>query len=83
MVWTGKENLAPTGILSPDRPARSESLYRLSYPGPIAGSTNTFLSSPEHPDIPWNSHNLIFEEKLVLLLRAQSSSPLIVIECHS
>jgi len=25
-VWTGVENLAP------DRPARSESLYRLSYP---------------------------------------------------
>jgi hypothetical protein len=23
----------PTGIQSPDRPARSESLYRLSYPG--------------------------------------------------
>jgi hypothetical protein len=33
-VWTGAENLAPTGIRSPDRPARSESLYRLSYPGP-------------------------------------------------
>ena len=31
--WTGAENLAPTGIRSPDRPARSESLYRLSYPG--------------------------------------------------
>jgi hypothetical protein len=31
-VWTGAENLAPTGILSPDRPARSESLYRLRYP---------------------------------------------------
>ena len=30
-VWTGAENLAPTGILSPDRPARSQSLYRLSY----------------------------------------------------
>jgi len=29
------ENLAPTGIRSPDRPARSESLYRLSYPGPL------------------------------------------------
>jgi len=27
-VWTGAENLAPTGIRSPDRPARSESLYR-------------------------------------------------------
>jgi hypothetical protein len=25
----------PTGIRSPDRPARSESLYRLNYPGPV------------------------------------------------
>ena len=25
--------MSPTGIRSPDRPARSESLYRLSYPG--------------------------------------------------
>ena len=33
-VWTGAEELAPTGIRSPDREARSESLYRLSYPGP-------------------------------------------------
>jgi hypothetical protein len=32
LVWTGAENLAPTGIRSPDRPARSQSLYRLSYP---------------------------------------------------
>jgi len=30
---TGAENLAPTGILSPDQPARSELLYRLRYPG--------------------------------------------------
>ena len=35
-VWTGAENLAPTGILSPDRPARSESLYLLSYPGTVS-----------------------------------------------
>jgi hypothetical protein len=28
-AWKGAENLAPTGIRSPDRPARSESLYRL------------------------------------------------------
>ena len=27
-VWKGGENLASTGIRSPDRPARSESLYR-------------------------------------------------------
>jgi hypothetical protein len=33
-VWTGVENLAPTGIRSPDHPARSESIYRLSYRGP-------------------------------------------------
>ena len=31
-VWTSAENLASTGIRSPDRPARSQSLYRLSYP---------------------------------------------------
>jgi hypothetical protein len=30
----GVENLASTGIRSPDCPARSQSLYRLSYPGP-------------------------------------------------
>ena len=34
-VWTGAENLAPTGIRSPDRPAHSQSLYWLRYPGPL------------------------------------------------
>ena len=34
--WTGVENLAATGIRSPDRPACSESLYRLNYRGPMA-----------------------------------------------
>ena len=34
-VWTGAENLAPIGIRSPDHQARNESLYRLSYPGPV------------------------------------------------
>jgi hypothetical protein len=33
-VWTGAENLASTRIRSPDRPARSQSLYRLSYRAP-------------------------------------------------
>ena len=32
-MWTNAENLTPTGIRSPDRPARSESLYRQRYPG--------------------------------------------------
>jgi hypothetical protein len=30
-TWTGAENLIPTGIWSPDRPARSQLLYQLSY----------------------------------------------------
>jgi hypothetical protein len=37
------KNLAPTGIRSPNRPARSESLYRLRYPsppGPVVLSLN-------------------------------------------
>jgi hypothetical protein len=34
-VWTGAENLTPTGIRSPDRPSRSQSLYRLRYPAHI------------------------------------------------
>ena len=44
-VWIGAENLAPTGIRSPDLPARSESLYRLSYPDPLGNDRkhlNTF-----------------------------------------
>ena len=35
-VWTGAENLAATGIRSPDRPARSQWLYRPCYPAHIA-----------------------------------------------
>jgi hypothetical protein len=30
-VWMGAENIAPTGNRSPDHPALSELLYRLSY----------------------------------------------------
>jgi hypothetical protein len=40
-VWTGAENLAPTGIRSPDRPARSESLYRLRNPAHSKGNVRT------------------------------------------
>jgi hypothetical protein len=34
-VWRGTENLAATGIRFQDRSARSQSLYRLSYPAHI------------------------------------------------
>ena len=48
-VWTGAENVAPTGIRSPERPARSQSLYRLSYRayggwGKLKGKVNPDLS---------------------------------------
>jgi hypothetical protein len=32
LVWTDAENFARTGIRSPDHPARSQLLFRLSYP---------------------------------------------------
>jgi len=42
-AWAGVKNLAPTGIRSPDRPARSQSLDRLSYPGPHHSQYRTAL----------------------------------------
>jgi hypothetical protein len=33
-VWTDAVNLTPAEILTPERPARCESLYRLNYSGP-------------------------------------------------
>ena len=34
-VWTSAEKIFLSGIRSPDRPDRSESFYRLHYPGPL------------------------------------------------
>jgi hypothetical protein len=47
-VWTGAENRALTGIRSPDRSARSESLYRLSYRDPLKQITakDFYLGNP-------------------------------------
>ena len=42
-VWTGAENLALTGIRSPDRPAPCESLYRLSYSSPHSMVYSLFI----------------------------------------
>jgi hypothetical protein len=39
-VWTGAENLVPTGIRSPDRPAGGHSLCRLSYRAPFVSGAN-------------------------------------------
>jgi len=54
-VWTGVGNLAPTGIRSPDRPTRIQSLYWLSYRDPFIKKTkNTFLIDTAVP----NTHNI-------------------------
>jgi len=42
-VWTGAENLAPTGIQSPDSPASSQSLYWLSYPAHMKTYNSTIF----------------------------------------
>ena len=42
-VWTGAENLAPTGIRSPNRPARSHSLHRLRYPAHLRSTKLIFV----------------------------------------
>ena len=42
-VWTGVENLAPTWIRSPVPPARSQSLYRLSYPANLPVGTGCYF----------------------------------------
>ena len=49
--------ISPHGIRSPDRPARSQSLYRLSYPGPlycivknicaVSGKMQSFVTSQQ------------------------------------
>jgi hypothetical protein len=42
-VWTGAENLALAGIRLPDFPALSESLYRLSSPGPRESKSRHYM----------------------------------------
>jgi hypothetical protein len=50
-VWTCAKNLAPTGIPSPDRPARSQSLYRLSYPAHSCAYTSKLWYHNGHKNI--------------------------------
>jgi len=42
-VLAGCENLAPTWIRSPDRPARSEPLYRKRYSDPLTNTVFVIL----------------------------------------
>ena len=73
-VWTGAENLAPTGIRSPDRPTLSQSLYRLSYPANIVSYILLYIQpeydfgEPKHYTV--NYLKMIVYERCVCLFLA-------------
>ena len=50
MVSKGTENIIPNGIRSPDRPARSQSLYRQSYAGLQLFSLYIFVAVSHNED---------------------------------
>jgi hypothetical protein len=56
----GAENLAPTGIRSTDRPARSKSLYRLRYVSYIQSTL-------------WGKFFMLYEYNIIYLIRAPFS----------
>ena len=62
-VWTGAEHLVPTGIGSPDRPACSQSLYRLRYPAHRRTQAWCIKSTVFNDVMPWRAFNV--PEKLV------------------
>jgi hypothetical protein len=67
--WTAAENLTTTGIRSPDRPALSESLYQLSYPGALCRvNERNFLKC-------WHNRFVIFDTGTVGIRATHS--------CHS
>ena len=71
-VWTGAENRAPTGTRSSDPPARSESLYWLSYPGSNNNNNNNFLNNgPVHLGI---------VTKCILWVKAECSYVMYIID---
>jgi hypothetical protein len=55
-VWTCAKNLTPTGIHAPDRPARSQSLYRLSYLGPYI-YVYLFIFNCNYVDTRWQQYS--------------------------
>ena len=71
-VWTGAENLVPTGIRSPDHPARGQSLYWLRYPAHISVIHlvyfTLFVQSSYSHLLHWTCRWLIAFPQLLLLL---------------
>jgi hypothetical protein len=68
LVWTGADILAPTGIRSPDHPARTEWLHRPSYPSPFSShkkvkninfNQEQTFQSPYQPGTQVGEHHVI------------------------
>ena len=73
-VWTGAENLAPTVIRSPDRPACSQSLYRLRYPTHLEMLGPTQTGSSQITEVPGSRLHEIKDFNLSILdLRSSGS----------
>ena len=51
--WTGAEYLAPPGFDTPDRPTRSQSLYRICYPAHVRGTDSDFNVHEVFADVGW------------------------------
>jgi hypothetical protein len=93
-VWTGAQNLAPIGIRSPDLAARSQSLYRLSYPALIYTcyeckfqrsseiiSGNFKRHSAPNPSVPRNE--LPYKTALTFLDKRRTVKPFCLAVCVS
>ena len=50
-IWTGAENLDPTGLRSPHRPPHSQSLYHLSYSAHSNTASSQFFQTLSQPVI--------------------------------
>jgi hypothetical protein len=78
-VWTGAENITPTRIWSPDHPARSQSLYWLSYPA-------NFYMCTHHKCNPLRVFLYIYKSKIqhsdYKLITPRTGVPNILISWH-
>jgi len=86
-VWTGAENLAPTGIRSPERPARSGSLYRLNYTDPslLSDTPSNFIQCRRFTDsyLPQNDNALWLNAEVIIASFSRNCAKSLVSETHA
>jgi hypothetical protein len=71
-VWTGAENLTPTGIRSPDHPACNVSLYLLCYPSPLLDPGLVLFVECKRSMLAALSKHSVGKEKVRILHRSVS-----------